>query len=64
MGEGRRPRRRQESGRYSSLGGAGTWEGAGVGRGMKAGAWEGNKDRNLGVGGDRSTGVWEEQERG
>ena len=35
-----------------SLGGAGTWEGTGVWRGLKAGAQEGNKGRSLG-------GAWE-----
>ena len=46
LGEGR------SLGGYNSLGGAGTWEGTGVGTAPKAGAWEGNKGRSLGVGGD------------
>ena len=46
-------------GGYDILGGAGTWERAVVGRGLEAGAWEGNKGKSLGRGGDSLTGAWD-----
>ena len=41
------------------LGGAGTWEGAAVWRGLKAEALEGNNGRSLGAGGLEGDGAWE-----